>query len=154
MVVVLVKLLPIALPIKRKMEHFATLGAKRASMELALFAGNTALAVSEMMALSALSLVLMVAESAILYGMKISVTVTIKMLAVRNGASFGTQDAVLGSTMLHAAFARRIALMTWLILESHAQRTPTAVEPVTFCNAVLSKRCLAFSVTLLAKMAM
>jgi hypothetical protein len=62
MVVVLVKLLPIALLIKRKMEHFATLGAKRASMELALFAGNTALAVSEMMVLSALSLVLMGVE--------------------------------------------------------------------------------------------
>jgi hypothetical protein len=83
--------------------------------------------------------------------MKISVTVTIKMLAARNGASFGTQDAVLGSTMLHAAFARRIALMTWLILVYHAQRTLMAVEPVTFCNAVLSKKCLAYSVTTLAK---
>ena len=112
MVVVLVKLLPIALPIKRKMEHFATLGAKRASMELALFAGNIARMVSEMMAHTALSLHLMDVELDILSGMKISATVTIKSLAAKSGASFGTQDAVLDSTMSHAASARQIALLT------------------------------------------
>jgi len=113
MVVVQVKSLPTALPIKRKMEHFATLGAERASMELGRSAGNTALVVSEMMAPSAQSLSLMDAELATLYGMKISATVIIKGLVARNGASFGTQDAVLDSTMSHAASARRTALLTW-----------------------------------------
>ena len=154
MAVVLVKLLPTVLPIKRKMELFATLCAERASMELDLFAGNTALTVSEMMGPFALSLVLMDAELAILSGMKISATVTIKSLAARNGASFGTQDAVLDSTMSHAASARQTALLTWLILVSHAQSTLMAVEPVTFYSAVLTKICLASSVTHLAKTAM
>ena len=113
MVVVLVKLSPTALPIKRKMEHFATLGAERASMELALSAGNTALVVSEMMAPSAQSLSLMDAELDTLFGMKISATVIIKSLAARSGASFGTQDAVLVSTMSHAASARPTAHLTW-----------------------------------------
>ena len=113
MVVVQVKSSPTALPIKRKMEHFATLGAERASMELVLFAGNTALVVSEMMAPSAQSLSLMDAELATLSGMKISATVIIKGLVAKNGASYGTQDAVLDSTMSHAASARRIALLTW-----------------------------------------
>ena len=113
MVVVQVKSSPTALPIKRKMEHSATLGAKRASMELGRSAGNTALVVSEMMAPSAQSLSLMDAELATLFGMKISATEIIKSLAAKSGASFGTQDAVLDSTMSLAASARRTALLTW-----------------------------------------
>jgi hypothetical protein len=118
----------IALLTKKRMEHSATPGAKKDSMELALSAGHTAQTVSETMVLSALSLLLMVAELGIQSGMKVSANAKTLNLAVKSGAQYGILSAVLTSTTLLAAFAHQIARMTWLILESLALSIPTAVE--------------------------
>ncbi len=81
-----VKLSLAALPTKRRMAPSATPGAVRASMESALFAGNTAQMDSEMMALFVPNLDLMAEVSDILYGMRISATAKTKSSAAKSGA--------------------------------------------------------------------
>ncbi len=96
----------IADKVRRKTELSATRPAELASTESVPFAGNIALTVSVMMALSASSLRPTVAELATLSGARALATTTTKMsVAARNGVPSGTPSARLTSTTLLAAFA-------------------------------------------------
>ena len=103
------KLLQPADKVKRKMVLFATLFAKLGSTVLALFAGNTALASSVTMELSAISPLHTVVVPDILFGTKENATVIIQTLAVRNGEQSGTPNANKTSTMLLAVSVHQTA---------------------------------------------
>ena len=94
---------------KRGMVLCATLCARPVSMVSALSAGNTALASSVMMVLSAISPLLMAVVSDIPSGMRASATATTLSSAARSREPYGIPNAELTSTMLLAASAHQIA---------------------------------------------